>query len=118
LCGGGGGVAVYKESVNGVMHPFKQNLLIDHDWTASVIARQLRAKVLVLLSDSPGVYSSGTEFMPSFTLDEIREFMRTHRSLKRILGQKLLAASEFVGADDANVAVITSSEGLWRLWED
>jgi carbamate kinase len=108
IAAGGGGVPVIEDGprlvgVEGV---------VDKDYAAAVLARDVEATVLLILSDVKGVYegygTEGARVMPSFTPDRADRLLGEGELGEGSMGPKVKAAAEFVrsGGDRAIVAAL------------
>jgi len=101
ICGGGGGIPVLRR--DGVVHGVEA--VIDKDHASGLLARQLGADLLLLLTDVPGV-------APDFRAAEPRWLHRTTPAALRELalpagsmGPKVQACIEFVEAGGPRAAI-------------
>jgi len=95
VAGGGGGIPVTEDGtpVAGV---------VDKDWTASLLARELGASALVFATDVECVYeryeSAGRAARPELTCDEARALVARGEAPAGSMGPKLEGAAAFVAA--------------------
>lgn len=105
IAGGGGGVAV--SSSSGVLVGVEA--VVDKDLTASLIARSLRASILVILTNVEGVFehygTSAQALKASLTVTEARELLARGVFGEGSMLPKVAAACDFV-ADGGHRALI------------
>jgi carbamate kinase len=108
IAAGGGGVPVIEEGprlvgVEGV---------VDKDYAAAVLARDVRAPVLLILTDVKGVYAGygteGARIMPSLTPDHAERLLARGEFGEGSMSPKVRAAVDFVrgGGQRAVIAAL------------
>jgi carbamate kinase len=95
VCAGGGGIPVARDGVGAY---YGVEAVVDKDRTTSLLARELRADRLILLTDVDGVYAEwGTDRaarIPEMTVSEARAFQADAGSM----GPKIEACADFAEA--------------------
>lgn len=93
ICAGGGGIPVVRNpngDVTGV------EAVIDKDWASALLAQELRANLLLLLTDTDAVYEGwGTPQQAAIRYASPQE-LRRHIFAEGSMGPKVAAASAFV----------------------
>jgi carbamate kinase len=111
IAGGGGGVPLVREDG----HLVGIEAVIDKDYTASLLAREIGADLFIILTRVPRVslYYATPQERPidRMTAKEAREYLRAGHFPPGSMGPKISAALEFVEATGKEV-LITSPEVL------
>lgn len=113
IAAGGGGTPVYADSELGLEGV---DVVIDKDLAASLLAREIRASVLLILTDVDAVYRGwGTdeaEPIRKMSVAEARAFIKAGGATKGSMRPKLRAAMRFVeeGGDRAIIAALEDAD--------
>ena len=111
IAGGGGGVPVVEE-ISGQLRGFEA--VIDKDFTASLVAVELLADMLVILTDVDAVKLNfgkrNESVISSMSIREAARWLRYGQFPPGSMGPKIEAAIEFVSAT-RNPALVTSVAG-------
>ena len=112
IAGGGGGIPV----VTGKRGAYEGvEAVIDKDYTAGLIARELRADVLAVLTDVDGVYLNfgrrNQRFLERLAVADARRYLSGSQFPAGSMGPKVEAAVDFVERTGGE-ALITRPEGL------
>ena len=114
VAGGGGGVPVYKD-VGGYYRGVEA--VIDKDYVASMLARELRAELFIMLTQVPMVAENfgrpNQHWLRRIPLSKAREMMASHQFPPGSMGPKVQASMDFVEATGKEV-LITDEESLKR----
>lgn len=114
IAGGGGGVPVIKtdNQLHGV------EAVIDKDLAASLMARNIGADELIILTDIAKVAINfrkpDEKFLDTMTVDEAQKYFNEGQFEAGSMGPKVLAAVEFVSSGGTR-AIITDVNGLDNL---
>jgi len=106
IAAGGGGIPVVKtkHGLKGV------RAVIDKDRSASLLAKLIRANILVILTDVNGVYTNwGTrkqKLIKKLKVKEAQRMLESGQLQEGSIGPKVEAAIDFVGTNPKRVAVI------------
>jgi carbamate kinase len=111
ICGGGGGIPVIK--INGAW--VGTEAVIDKDLSSSLIAHELQADVLLLLTDVPGVARNFSEMKPQWLRHTSPETLATLKLPAGSMGPKVQAAMQFVQSGDGRRAAIGRLEDALAL---
>lgn len=113
IAAGGGGVPVTLDVAG---RPHGVEAVVDKDLVAALLARQLRAEALLLLTDVDAVYRGfggpDATRVESLTAGEAEELVAAGEAGAGSMAPKLLAAARF--ARDGGIAVIASLEDAER----
>jgi carbamate kinase len=110
IAAGGGGIPVIEKGpqlvgVEGV---------VDKDLAAAILARDVEAEVLLVLTDVKGVYegygTDGARIMPTLDPDRARKLLRTGEFGEGSMAPKVRAALEFVSAGGGRVVIAALEE--------
>lgn len=113
IAAGGGGTPVYADERLGLEGV---DVVIDKDLAASLLAREIRASVLLILTDVDAVYRDwGTdkaESIAHLTADEAGAFIADGGAGKGSMRPKLRAALRFIeeGGERATIAALSDAE--------
>jgi carbamate kinase len=111
ICGGGGGIPVLK--INGSW--VGTEAVIDKDHSSSLIARELHADVLLLLTDVPGVASHFGQAQPQWLGHTTPAGLAALKLPAGSMGPKVQAALQFVQSGDGRRAAIGRLEDAVAL---
>jgi carbamate kinase len=115
VCCGGGGIPVRRDG-DGVMHGVAA--VVDKDATSALLATQLKAEVLLLLTDVDAVYSEyGTDrgvAIRHATVEQLRALQFSPGSM----GAKVQAACDFAEASGRTAAIGSMTDALRVLAGD
>jgi carbamate kinase len=110
---GGGGVPVYIDPVKGLEG---LDAIIDKDAVAAVLATQLEAELLVILTNVDAVYADwGTPSerpLPRLTVDEARAMDSRGAFGEGSMAPKVRAAANFVAATGGRAVIAELSQGM------
>ncbi|MGP4050160.1 carbamate kinase [Streptomyces sp. 2A115] len=118
ICAGGGGVPVTADSDTGALHGV--DAVIDKDLTAALLAEELKADFLLILTDVPNVYDGYGTHDPQPVLDATPAELRRGGYPDGSMGPKAEAAARFVertgglaaiGALDAAYEIVHGRSG-------
>ncbi len=113
IAAGGGGTPVYEDDL-GVLEGL--DVVIDKDLAASLLAREIRASVLLILTDVDAVYrdwrGARAEPIRLMTTAEARAFLESDEAGAGSMRPKLRAAAQFVeeGGERAIIAALADAE--------
>ena len=114
VAGGGGGVPVYKD-VGGYFRGVEA--VIDKDYVASMLARELKADLFIMLTQVPMVAENfgrpNQRWLRKMPLTKAREMMNNHQFPPGSMGPKVQASMDFVEATGKEV-LITDEDSLKR----
>lgn len=117
IAGGGGGIPILRKE-GGRMVGIEA--VIDKDYTASLLAREVGAELFIILTRVPGVaVGFGTErerFLDRLTVQEARKYLASGEFPPGSMGPKVSAALDFVEATGQEV-LITAPEVLKQALE-
>ncbi|MEJ2189493.1 MAG: carbamate kinase [Acidobacteriota bacterium] len=117
IAGGGGGVPVYQD-VGGYFRGVEA--VIDKDYVASIVARELEADLFIMLTQVPMVAENfgrpNQRWLRRLPLAKAREMMTSNQFPPGSMGPKMQASMDFVEATGKRV-LITDEEGLKRALE-
>jgi len=117
VAGGGGGVPVYKD-VGGYFRGVEA--VIDKDYVASMLARELDANLFIMLTQVPMVAENfgrpNQRWLRRLPVERAKEMMATHHFPPGSMGPKMQASIDFVEATGKEV-LITDEESLKRALE-
>ncbi|MFE9109829.1 carbamate kinase [Streptomyces collinus] len=94
ICAGGGGVPVTADSDTGALHGV--DAVVDKDLTAALLAEELKADFLLILTDVPCVYTGYGTRDPQPVLDATPDDLRRAGFPADSMGPKTEAAARFV----------------------
>ncbi len=110
---GGGGVPVYIDPAKGLEG---LDAIIDKDAVAAVLARELKAELLLILTNVDAVYADwGTPArrpLPRLTVDEARALDSRHAFGEGSMAPKVRAAVDFVAATGGRAVIAELSQGM------
>lgn len=110
ICVGGGGVPVFLDDTNGKI--IGAEAVVDKDLASAVLAKNIDADMLLLLTDADGVYTDwGTataRCLREISADDLANFGFADGSM----GPKVKAASQFVANAPGKVAVVGAIEKI------
>ncbi|GAA3791545.1 carbamate kinase [Streptomyces phyllanthi] len=118
ICAGGGGVPVTADSDTGALHGV--DAVVDKDLTAALLAEELKADFLLILTDVPCVYTGYGTPDPQPVLDATPDDLRRAGFPADSMGPKTEAAARFVertgglaaiGALDAAYEIVHGRSG-------
>lgn len=117
VAGGGGGIPVYKD-VGGYLRGVEA--VIDKDYVASMLARELAADLFIMLTQVPMVAENfgrpNQRWLRRMPLTKAREMMDSHQFPPGSMGPKVRASMDFVEATGKEV-LITDEDSLKRAFE-
>ncbi|MCW8984768.1 MAG: carbamate kinase [Thermoanaerobaculales bacterium] len=117
VAGGGGGVPVYKD-VGGYYRGVEA--VIDKDYVAAMLARELEADLFIMLTQVPMVAENfgrpNQHWLRRMPLSKAREMMANHQFPPGSMGPKVQASMDFVEATGKEV-LITDEDSLKRALE-
>jgi carbamate kinase len=117
VAGGGGGVPVYQD-VGGYFRGVEA--VIDKDYVASMLARELEADLFIMLTQVPMVAENygrpNQRWLRKMPLGKAREMMESHQFPPGSMGPKIQASMDFVEATGKDV-LITDEDSLKRALE-
>jgi carbamate kinase len=117
VAGGGGGIPVYQD-VGGYFRGVEA--VIDKDYVASILARELEADLFIVLTQVPMVAEHfgrpNQRWLRRLPLDHARELQAAHQFPPGSMGPKIQAAIQFVEATGKEV-LITDEDSLKRALE-
>ncbi len=117
VAGGGGGIPVYKD-VGGYYRGVEA--VIDKDYVASILARELEADLFIMLTQVPMVAENfgrpNQRWLRRMPLEKAREMMASHQFPPGSMGPKVQASMNFVEATGKDV-LITDEDSLKRALE-
>ncbi|MGQ9494672.1 MAG: carbamate kinase [Thermoanaerobaculaceae bacterium] len=109
---GGGGIPVYRD-VGGYYRGVEA--VIDKDYSASILARELGADLFIILTQVPQVAENygrpNQRWLSHLTVTKAREMLEAHQFPPGSMGPKIRAALQFVEATGKEV-LITDAEHL------
>jgi len=112
IAGGGGGVPVYKD-VGGYYRGVEA--VIDKDYVASMLARELKADLFIMLTQVPMVAENygrpNQRWLRRMPLSKVREMMTSNQFPPGSMGPKVQASMDFVEATGKDV-LITDEDSL------
>jgi len=110
---GGGGVPVYTDPAKGLEG---LNAIIDKDAVAAVLARELKAELLVILTNVDAVYADwgkpSRRALPRLTVDEARALDSRGAFGEGSMAPKVRAAVDFVAATGGRAVIAELSQGM------
>jgi carbamate kinase len=115
IAAGGGGIPVIEKGpklvgVEGV---------VDKDLAAAILARDVEAEVLLVLTDVKGVYEAygteGARIMPMIDPDRARKLLRAGEFGEGSMAPKVQAALEFVAAGDGRAVIAALEEATQAI---
>jgi carbamate kinase len=110
---GGGGVPVYTDPVKGLEG---LDAIIDKDAVAAVLARELKAELLVILTNVDAVYADwgkpSRRALPRLTVDEARALDSRGAFGEGSMAPKVRAAVDFVAATGGRAVIAELSQGM------
>ncbi|MFI9152451.1 carbamate kinase [Streptomyces sp. NPDC053367] len=118
VCAGGGGVPVTADSVTGALRGVEA--VVDKDLTAALLAEDLKADFLLILTDVPHIYRAYGTLEQHPVLDTTPAELRRDRFAAGSMGPKAEAAARFVqrtgglaaiGALDAAYEIVHGRSG-------
>jgi carbamate kinase len=114
IAGGGGGIPVYKD-VGGYYRGVEA--VIDKDYVASILARDLEAELYIVLTQVPMVAENfgrpSQRWLRTLPVDKARQMLEQNQFPAGSMGPKIRSALEFVEATGKEV-LITDEEHLKR----
>lgn len=114
IAGGGGGIPVYRD-VGGYLRGVEA--VIDKDYVASILARDLEADLYIVLTQVPMVAENfgrpNQRWLRRLPVSKAREMLESNQFPPGSMGPKIRAALEFVEATGKEV-LITDQEHLKR----
>ncbi|MCU0233811.1 MAG: carbamate kinase [Thermoanaerobaculales bacterium] len=117
VAGGGGGIPVYQD-VGGYFRGVEA--VIDKDYVASILARELEADLFIVLTQVPMVAEHfgrpNQRWLRRLPLDHAKELQAAHQFPPGSMGPKIQAAIQFVEATGKEV-LITDEDSLKRALE-
>jgi len=117
VAGGGGGIPVYQD-VGGYFRGVEA--VIDKDYVASILARELEADLFIVLTQVPMVAEHfgrpNQRWLRRLPLDPAKELQTAHQFPPGSMGPKIQAAIQFVEATGKEV-LITDEDSLKRALE-
>jgi carbamate kinase len=117
IAGGGGGIPVYQD-VGGYYRGVEA--VIDKDYVASLLARDLDADLFIILTQVPMVAANfgrpNQRWLRTLPLDHAREMLEASQFPPGSMGPKVRAAIQFVEATGKEV-LITDTEHLKQALE-
>jgi carbamate kinase len=112
IAGGGGGVPVYRD-VGGYYRGVEA--VIDKDYVASIMARDLKADLFIILTNVPMIAANygrpNQQWLRTLPVDRAREMLAEHQFPPGSMGPKVRAAIQFVEETGKEV-LITDAENL------
>jgi carbamate kinase len=110
---GGGGIPVYRESGVGLEGV---DAVVDKDRAAEVLARDIGADVLLILTNVDGVYrgfgTPGQELLRNLTADEAERLLKAGEFGRGSMGPKVEAAISFVRHGGRRAHIARLDQGL------
>jgi carbamate kinase len=110
---GGGGVPVYTDPAKGLEG---LNAIIDKDAVAAVLARELKAELLVILTNVDAVYADwgkpSRRALSRLTVDEARALDSQGAFGEGSMAPKVRAAVDFVAATGGRAVIAELSQGM------
>jgi carbamate kinase len=117
VAGGGGGIPVYKD-VGGYYRGVEA--VIDKDYVASILARELEAELFIVLTQVPMVAENfgrpNQRWMRRLPVAKAREMLESHQFPPGSMGPKIQASINFVEATGQDV-LITDEDSLKKALE-
>jgi carbamate kinase len=114
IAGGGGGIPVYRD-VGGYYRGVEA--VIDKDYVASIMARDLAAELFIVLTQVPMVAENfgrpNQRWLRTLPIDTAKKMLSSNQFPPGSMGPKIRAAIEFVEATGQEV-LITDEEHLKR----
>lgn len=109
ICSGGGGIPVVRTPSGGLVGI---EAVIDKDWASALLARELRANSLLLLTDVEAVFEGwGTTQLRPFRHTCPKE-LRKHSFAEGSIGPKVKAACEFVETTGGSAGIGSLSDAF------
>jgi len=114
-CGGGGAPAYYDPDLGleGV------DVIVDKDWAAAILAEQVKARVLLILTNVAGLYDDfrgpGQRLVDRLTAAEARERLSGDGVGTGSMRPKLAAATHFVERTGGSAVIAALDDGLEAL---
>lgn len=112
IAGGGGGIPVYKHK-NKYLEAIEA--VIDKDRASSLLAREIEADALYIVTDVPKVYinynKKGQKALDKMTISEARKYLKDNQFGTGSMLPKVLAAINFI-KNGGKEAIITSEKEL------
>ena len=112
VAGGGGGIPVYKD-VGGYFRGVEA--VIDKDYVASILARELQAQLFIVLTQVPMVAENfgrpNQRWLRRLPVAKAREMLASHQFPPGSMGPKIQASIDFVEATGKEV-LITNDDSL------
>lgn len=109
ICAGGGGIPVVQSPGGGLIGI---EAVIDKDWASALLARELQANFLLLLTDVDAVYEGwGTPHERPIRRASPNE-LKSHNFAEGSMGPKIAAACSFVEATGEAAGIGTLSDAL------
>jgi len=113
---GGGGAAVYHDSELGLEG---MDVIVDKDWAAAILAEQVEARVLLILTNVDGLYDDfggpDQALIGRLTAGEARERLSAGGLGKGSMRPKLAAATHFVERTGGSAVIAALDDGLEAL---
>jgi len=112
IAAGGGGTPVYRHPTLGLEGI---DAVIDKDRAAAILARDIQAEVLVILTDVDGVYVDFGEptqrMIPRMTVSQATELLRGGELGSGSMAPKVEAAADFVRRGGARAIIARLDQG-------
>ncbi|MEN8193504.1 MAG: carbamate kinase [Bacteroidota bacterium] len=112
IAGGGGGIPIYKHK-NKYLEAIEA--VIDKDRASSLLAREIKADSLFIITDVPKVYlnfnKKGQKALDVITVSEARQYLKEEQFGTGSMRPKILASINFI-KNGGKLAVITSEKEL------
>jgi carbamate kinase len=112
IAAGGGGVPVVEEGPRLV----GREAVVDKDLAASILARDVGAEALVVLTDVPGVYASfgreGERLLERLTAEEARRMLAAGEVGEGSMGPKVEAACDFVESGGKRAVIASLDDAV------
>jgi carbamate kinase len=112
ICAGGGGIPVALDDSGGVRGV---EAVVDKDLASALLARELRAQALLLLTDAPAVWLDWPEPRRRAVAEASPAALRAHAFEAGSMGPKVEAACRFVEAGGAFAAIGALSDAARLL---
>jgi carbamate kinase len=117
VAGGGGGIPVYQD-VGGYFRGVEA--VIDKDYVASILARELSAQLFIVLTQVPMVAENfgrpNQRWLRRLPVAKAREMLASHQFPPGSMGPKIQASMNFVEATGKEV-LITNEDSLKKALE-
>ncbi|MDO8137148.1 MAG: carbamate kinase [Candidatus Brocadiales bacterium] len=117
IAGGGGGIPLLREEGGRMVGV---EAVVDKDYTASLLAREVEAELFIILTRVPGVAigfrTERERFLDRLTVQEARKYLASGEFPPGSMGPKVSAALDFVEATGQEV-LITAPEVLKQALE-